>query len=47
MLKHIADYYKVNMNRLPIDDWDYVEKVIKDVITSQQADPNYKPSQVM
>ena len=41
----IADYFKVNVLKVETKDWDSVEEVIKKVIKSPAANPDFKPQQ--
>ena len=42
MIKEIADYFGVEMQSLPHDDWDRVEEIIKKVIKSSRAGSNFQ-----
>ena len=42
MIKEISDYFGVDMTSLPHDDWDKVEEMIKRVIKSSRAAPNFQ-----
>lgn len=41
MIKEISDYFGVEMGLLPYNDWDQVELIIKHVIKSSRAGPNF------
>lgn len=46
MLMDISAYFNIKMLKVETNDWDMVEEVIKKVIKSPAADPNYKPQTV-
>ena len=43
MLTEIGKYFNVQMLRVETQDWDAVEEVIKKVLKSPAADPEYTP----
>jgi ATP-dependent RNA helicase DDX19/DBP5 len=44
MLMEIASYFNIEMVKVETDDWDHVEDVIKKVVKSSAAAPDYKPN---
>jgi ATP-dependent RNA helicase DDX19/DBP5 len=41
-LSDIAKHYSIDLVRLDTDDWEYTEKVVKDIIKSSRAGTNLK-----
>ena len=42
MIEEISDYFGVDMEALPYDDWDKAEEMIKRVIKSSRAGSNFQ-----
>ena len=42
MLTEISDFFNVQMESLPYDDWDQVEEKIKKVVKSSRAGSNFQ-----
>lgn len=42
MIEEISDYFNVQMEPLPYDDWDQVEEIIKKVVKSSRAGSNFQ-----
>ena len=39
----IQKFFNIQMLSLSVDDWDKVEDMIKKIIKSSRADPNFRP----
>lgn len=44
MLQEIGRYFAVPLSAVKSDDWDVVEKTVKQVIKSSRAGPNFQQS---